>query len=161
MTVPGRTTPPPAGRPPGRPHRLPRLAATTATVVILAALAAFAVQVNRFSADTPAVDAPALPRGDTLQRPAPPSAGPRPGQPAMGGPGWRVVSASSVSGVLMVVVETERLDDMGAIAREVVTPATPQLLEALVYFHRPGASRATGRVQWTPGRGYVPLTFAE
>ena len=79
----------------------------------------------------------------------------------MGGPGWRVVSANSISGVLMVIVETERLGDMTAIAREVVTPAAAQLLEALVYFHRPGASRASGRVQWTPGQGYVPLTFGE
>ena len=145
----------------GRPRRLPRLAAIGVTVATLGALAAAAIQVGRFSADPPAVDAPALPRGATLQVPAPPSAGPRPGQPAMGGPGWRVISANSVSGVLMVIVETERLDDMTAIAREVVTPAAAQLLEALVYFHRPGASRARGRVQWTPGGGYVPLTFAE
>ncbi len=161
MTSPARPESQPADRPASRPHRLSRLAATTATVMVLAALAAVAVEVSRFGADPPAVDAPALPRADKLQRPAPPSAGPRPGQPAMGGPGWRVVSAKSVSGVLLATVETERFDDMAAIAREVVTPAAAQLLEALVYFHRPGASRAAGRVQWTPRRGYVPLTFAE
>lgn len=161
MNSPAQPDPRPAGRPASRPRLLPRLAATGATVATLGALAAVAIQVDRFSADPPAVDAPALPRGETVRRPAPPSAGPRPGQPAMGGPGWRVVSANSVSGVLMMIVETERLDDMTEIAREAVTPAAPQLLEALVYFHHPGASRASGRVQWTPGQGYVPLTFGE
>ena len=130
MTSPARPESQPADRPASRPHRLSRLAATTATVMVLAALAAVAVEVSRFGADPPAVDAPALPRADKLQRPAPPSAGPRPGQPAMGGPGWRVVSAKSVSGVLLATVETERFDDMAAIAREVVTPAAAQLLEA-------------------------------
>ncbi|MCY4634262.1 MAG: hypothetical protein OXG04_07130 [Acidobacteria bacterium] len=157
MNAPAKPDPQPSGR----PRRLPRLAATGVTVATLGALAAAAIQVGRFSTDPPAVDAPALPRSATLQVPAPPSAGPRPGQPAMGGPGWRVISANSVSGVLMVILETERLDDMTAIAREVVTPAAAQLLEALVYFHLPGASRASGRVQWTPDHGYIPLTFAE
>ncbi len=151
----------PEPRTSGRPRLLPRLAATSVAVATLGALAAVVTHVYRFSADPPAVDAPAPSRGETLQRPAPPSAGPRPGQPAMGGPGWRVVSANSISGVLMVIVETERLGDMTAIARAVVTPAAAELLEALVYFHRPGASRASGRVQWTPGQGYVPLTFGE
>ena len=79
----------------------------------------------------------------------------------MRGPGWRVVSVRSVSGVLMVLVETERLDEMVTIARDVVAPAAAAHLEALIYFHLPGASGAAGRVQWTPGGGYVPLTFSE
>lgn len=161
MSAPAQPDPRTTGRPASRPRLLPRLAAASVAVATLGALVMVAAQVDRFSAEPPAVDAPALSRGETLQRPAPPSAGPRPGQPAMGGPGWRVVSANSISGVLMVMVETERLDDMTAIARAVVTPAAAQLLEALVYFHRPGASQATGRVQWTPDRGYVPLTFGE
>lgn len=156
-----RPDPRPAGRTWSRPRLPPRLAATGATVVILGVLATVAIQVDRFSADPPAVDAPALPRGETVRRPAPPSAGPRPGQPAMGGQGWRVMSSNSVSGVLMLIVETERLDDMTEIAREAVTPAAAQLLEALVYFHRPGASDAVGRVQWTPDGGYQPLRFGE
>ena len=161
MTAPARLESQPADRPASRPHRLSRLAATTATVLVLAALAAVAVEVSRFGADPPEVDAPALPRAEALQRPAPPTAGPRPGHPVMAGPGWRVVSVNSISGVLMVIVETNRFDEMTVIARELLAPATAQLLEALVYFHRPGASRAAGRVQWTPRRGYVPLTFAE
>lgn len=150
----------PHSRSPARPHRRSRAAGVAAIVLILAGLAVLALEMGRGAADPPPVDTPTLPRADALQPPAPPAAGRRPGQPAMGGPGWRAISASSISGVLMVIVETERLDEMAAIAREVVTPAKARLLEALVYFHRPGASRATGRVQWTPDGGYVPLTFS-
>ena len=144
-----------------RGGRLPRALAAFVVMVLLAGLAAFAVEVRMRTSDAPRVDAPTLPRAQALQRPAPPAAGPRPGHPAMAGAGWRVVSVNSISGVLMVTVETERFDEMAAIAREVVTPARTELLEALVYFHRPGASGAVGRVQWTPEGGYVPLRFAE
>ena len=142
-------------------RRLVSASSTLIAVTILAGLAAFAVQMRGIDVDPPPVDdAPGLPIAAALQPPAPPSAGARPGRPAMAGPGWRVVSFNSISGVLMVVVETERLDDMAAVARDVVAPAAPELLEALVYFHRPGASGAAGRVQWTPDAGYVPLEFA-
>ena len=79
----------------------------------------------------------------------------------MAGPGWRVVSVNSISGVLLVIVETNRFDEMTVIARELLAPATAELLEALVYFHRPGTSVAVGRVQWTPNAGFVPLRFAD
>ena len=151
----------PADRPSGPARLLPRVAAGTAAVVILAWLAALAVDMHRIDTGRPPVDVPALPRADALQPPAPPSAGPRPGHPVMAGPGWRVISFNSISGVLMVIVETERFDEMTAIAREVLAPAVPELLEALVYFHRPGASDAVGRVQWTPDGGYLPLRFGE
>ena len=157
----GAVRPGPAGRAPNRPRRLWRMALGTAAAVILACLVAVAAQMRRVDAGRPAVDVPALPRAGALQRPAPPSAGPRPGHPVMAGPGWRVVSVNSISGVLMVTVETERFGDMTAIAREVLAPATAELLEALAYFHRPGSSDAVGRVQWTPDAGYVPLRFAE
>ena len=151
----------PAGPASGRTRLLPRVATGTAGAVILVWLAAVAVQMGRIDADRPPVDVPALPRADALQRPAPPAAGPRPGHPVMAGPGWRVVSVNSISGVLMVTVETERFGEMTAIARELLAPATAELLEALVYFHRPGTSDAVGRVQWTPDAGYVPLRFGD
>lgn len=147
--------------PAGRPRRLRRVALGTAAAVILACLVAVAAMMRRSDAGRPPVNTPALPRADALQRPAPPSAGPRPGHPVMAGTGWRVVSVNSISGVLMVTVETERFGEMTAIAREVLAPATAELLEALVYFHRPGTSDAVGRVQWTPDAGYVPLRFGD
>ena len=161
MSARPRPNPEPVGRGSGRPRRLPRLAAGAVAAAILVGLAAFAMQMREIDAEPPPVDVPRLPSAAALQPPAPPAAGPRPGRPDMAGPGWRVVRFDSISGVLMVTVETERLDDMTAVAREVVAPATPELLEALVYFHLPGASGAVGRVQWTPDGGYVPLRFAE
>lgn len=161
MTAAAHSSRPAADRRSGRWRRLARVAAGIAAGAVLAGLAALAVELHPIDVDPPPVDGPTLPRAGGLQPPAPPAAGRRPGQPAMAGAGWRVVSVNSVSGVLLVTVATERLDEMAAIAREVVTPAAAQLLEALVYFHRPGASQATGRVQWTPDRGYVPLTFGE
>lgn len=153
----------PADRAPSRPRVPPWMALGIAAAVILAGLVAVtvAVQLRRVDAGRPPVDTPALPRGDALQRPAPPAAGRRPGHPVMTGPGWRVVSINSISGVLMVTVETERFGEMSTIAREVLAPATAELLEALVYFHRPGSSDAVGRVQWTPDAGYVPLRFGD
>ena len=159
MTAAAR--PGPAGRAPDRPRRLRRVALGAACAMILAGFVAVALDVRRSDAGRPPVDVPALPRADALQRPAPPSAGPRPGHPVMAGPGWRVVSVNSISGVLMVTVETERFGEMTAIAREVLAPATAELLEALVYFHHPGTSDAVGRVQWTPDAGYVPLRFGD
>ena len=144
----------------GRLRLRPR-AAIGAAAVVLACLAAAALEMRRLDAGRPPVDAPPLPRADALQRPAPPDAGPRPGQPVLSGDRWRVVSVNSVSGVLMVTVETERFDALTAIAREVLRPATAELLEALVYFRRPGTSGAAGRVQWTPAGGYVPLRFPQ
>ncbi len=148
---------------PGSPRHLRRAIAAAVAGATLAGLAAVAVElgVGTGAGAPPAVDAPKLRQDTTLERPAPPSAGPRPGHPAMAGPGWRVVSVNSISGVLMVTVETERVDETVVIAREVVAPARAQLLEALVYFRRPGASGAASRVQWTPDGGYVPLRFAE
>ena len=158
----GAVRPGPAGRATDRPRRLRRAAfGTAAAAAFFVGLVAVALEMRRGDAGRPPVDVPELPRADALQRPAPPSAGPRPGHPVMAGPGWRVVSVNSISGVLMVTVETERFGEATAIAREVLAPATAELLEALVYFHRPGTSDAVGRVQWTPDGGYVPLRFAQ
>ena len=141
-----------------RPGQRAILAGAAGAAGVLIALGAVATRL--IEADHPPVEAPALPSAEALQHPAPPAAGRRPGQPALAGPGWRVISVSSVTDVLLVIVETERLDDIVAIARDVVAPAAADHLEALVYFHRLGAAGATARVQWTPRGGYVPLTFA-
>ena len=78
----------------------------------------------------------------------------------MGGPGWRVTTARSVMGVLLVTVETDRVDDAVRIARDVVEPTKSEHLEALVYFHRPDAPLAAARVQWTPRRGYITTALS-
>ena len=150
----------------GRPVRRGVLAAGAAGVLALLGAAGALILLEAGGTRprewaSPAVAPRAAAPGEPLRQPAPPSAGRRPGQPRMAGTGWRVISVSSVTDVLLVIVETDRLDDIEKIARDVVSPAAADHLEALVYFHRPGAAGATARVQWTPRGGYVPLRFAE
>ena len=105
----------------------------------------------------PDVEPPPAPRNRGLALPAPPSAGRRPGQPLMGGAGWRVLSTRSVQGVLIVEVETAGARGEPDLAARIIGPARAEHVEALVYFRRPGEALADTRVQWTPAGGYVTL----
>ena len=101
----------------------------------------------------------AAPQLAQLEPPAPPEAGPTPGRPRMAGPGWQAVDRRAIAGVLVVTVETERLDALVPIARDVLAPTLDAHVEAIVYFRRPGATDLLGRVEWTPAGGYVPLVW--
>lgn len=146
-----------------RAHRIPAGRRRSAALA-LAALATGALLFGRASSTLPpgglppvAAPFPIDDRGPTP--PAPPSAGPRPGQPVMGGPGWRVVSSRSVQGILIVEVETARTLGGRDLAARIIGPARAGHLEALVYFRRPGERLADTRVQWTPASGYVTLAL--
>ena len=94
------------------------------------------------------------------QPPAPPSAGVRPGRPSMRGLGWQVMDYMSVLGVLVINVETRRVDDASAIARELVAPLAETYAEVLVYVREPGQELAAVRVQWTPTAGFVEIDIS-
>lgn len=96
-----------------------------------------------------------------LRFPQPPAEGRTPGRPSMVGPGWHVTRFQSITDILIVTVETDNLDDMLTIARDVVTPTENEHLEALVYFRRSGKAMAVGRVRWTPHDGYSLTMFSE
>jgi hypothetical protein len=105
---------------------------------------------------------PPLARGDAV---GPENAGVEPGaleprQP-LEGDGWRIIEQYSGHWVLIVKVETDRIDDAEAIAREIVEPLKEPYSEALVYFYRPGTTRvlASARVQWTPAGGYQAIDY--
>lgn len=91
--------------------------------------------------------------------PAPPSAGPHPNRPTMGGVGWHVVETRSVLGVLIATVETDRIHEAPGITHHIINLVKDDHIEALVYFHRPHEHRARTRVQWTPSGGYVKTDF--
>ena len=76
-------------------------------------------------------------------------------RPSMRGLGWQVIDYLSALGVLIVEVETWRLDETVGIAHALVEPLKESYIEVLVYFSEPGAELAAQRVQWTPERGYV------
>ena len=143
-----------------RPHRVlgnRGRAATVAAAVVLTLLLATASYIR--PSRLPLVEPPPAPPGRGPVAPPPPSAGRRPGQPLMGGPGWRVVAARSVQGVLIVEVETARARAGADLAARIIGPARAAHVEALVYFRRPGEPLADARVQWTPDRGYVTLAL--
>jgi hypothetical protein len=77
---------------------------------------------------------------------------------------WSVTEQLSAHHVLIVHVETRRLDEARAISRAIVDPILPKerYAEILIYFHRPGRPDllAPRRVQWTPTNGYVEVVYA-
>ncbi len=81
-------------------------------------------------------------------------------RPSMRGLGWQVIDYVSAIGILIVDVETHRLDEALGIARALVYPLEDSYIEVLVYFQAPGAGLAAKRVQWTPAGGYVELDIA-
>ena len=89
----------------------------------------------------------------------PPHARFRP-RPSMRGLGWQVIDYLSALGVLIVEVETYRLDETVGIAHALVEPLKDSYNEVLVYFSEPGQEFAAQRVQWTPEGGYVRIDIA-
>ena len=95
----------------------------------------------------------------TPQALASPTARFRP-RPSMRGLGWQVIDYLSALGVLIVDVETHRLDEALGIARALVHPLEESYIEVLVYFRAPDTEMAAKRVQWTPSGGYIELDLA-
>ena len=76
---------------------------------------------------------------------------------------WWVADQLAAHGVLIVHVETDRVDAAIAIARQLIEPVKSSYVEVLVYFYPAGKTRerALTRVQWTPQAGYVELRLGE
>jgi hypothetical protein len=82
---------------------------------------------------------------------------PMPAAPAgQSGDGWRVVHQTSAHYMLVLEVETERVAEAGAIARQLCDPVKERYTETLVYLFRPGrrGGLPAARVRWTRGGGY-------
>ena len=80
-------------------------------------------------------------------------------------PAWTVLEQVAANRALVVEIETDRIDEARQIAGEIVDLVGDRYLEVLIYFHRPGTYAAGGlparRVQWTPSRGFVEITFGK
>ena len=127
-----------------------------AVVAAAAAAAAGGAAVARWSAAAPLPAVP--PPGPWLladPRPVEPSFARFRPRPSMRGIGWQVIDYLSALGVLIVEVETYRLDEATGIAHALVEPLKQSYVEVLVYFSEPGQELAALRVQWTPEGGYV------
>ena len=125
-------------------------------VVVVAVAAAGAAAVAQLSSPgaLPAVSPPG-PWLLTNPRPVAPSFARFRPRPSMRGLGWQVIDYVSALGVLIVEVETYRLDEVTGIAHALVEPLKESYIEVLVYFAEPGQELAAQRVQWTPEDGYV------
>ena len=93
--------------------------------------------------------------------PVPPSAAVRPGRPSMRGLGWQVVDYLSAHRVLVVNVQTYRMDEAMDIAVELIGPLQEGYSEVLVYFHHPHEALAARRVQWSLASGFVEIDFSD
>jgi hypothetical protein len=100
---------------------------------------------------------------DLGKRPAPTSAptaaAPVPRRaflPAPFGDGWRVVHQLSAHRVLVLEVETERVQEASPIARQLAEPVKSRYAEIMIYYFRPGrrGGLPAARVEWTPRGGY-------
>lgn len=74
---------------------------------------------------------------------------------------WTVTEQLVAGSVLVLQVETTRLGEASAIARQLVEPRKARFAEVMIYFHRPGrpATLPPRRVQWSPDRGYVETDY--
>jgi len=70
---------------------------------------------------------------------------------------WSITEQFAAQSVLVVQVETRRIGDALAIAREIATPLQDRYVEIMMYFHRPGRpdTLPPRRVQWTRASGFV------
>ena len=117
-------------------------------------------QLFSFPNETPVVHAPATWTLVTMP-PVPPSAEVRPGRPSMRGLGWQVVDYLSAHRVLVVKIQTYRMDEAMDITIELIDPLQNGYSEVLVYFHHPHTALAQKRVQWTPASGFIEIDFSD
>ena len=117
-------------------------------------------QLFSFPNETPLVHAPATWTLVTML-PVPPSAAVRPGRPSMRGLGWQVVDYLSAHRVLVVKIQTYRMDEAMDIAIELIDPLQDGYSEVLVYFHHPHTALAQKRVQWSPASGFIEIDFSD
>jgi len=128
-----------------------RLAVVSLWVVALAGVAGLVRLVLVVGAPPPAPPAATIPAAPS----GPPPVSPPSGQ------GWTVVHQLSAHHILVLEVETDRLDQAKAIAQQLAEPVKPRYSEILIYFYRPGrrGTLAPRRVQWTPAGGYVVVDY--
>jgi hypothetical protein len=77
--------------------------------------------------------------------------------------GWAVTKATSAHYMMVVEVDTERLEEARGIAIQIVEPVRDRgYEEILVYVRQPGRrTPVVKRIQWTPRGGYVETSFPD
>ena len=81
--------------------------------------------------------------------------------PGPSGDGWKVVHQLSAHDILVLDVETARVQEATQIAQQLAEPVKARYSEILVSVFRPGkrAGLPAARVQWTPKGGHVETRY--
>lgn len=76
---------------------------------------------------------------------------------------WTITEQFKAQSVMVMQIETKRLGDALAIAREAAAPLQDACSEIMIYFHRPGRpdTLPPRRVQWTRSSGFVETIFEQ
>ena len=83
------------------------------------------------------------------------------GEPLLVNEGWHIRNMATAQGAFVIEVEAEDFTQTEAIARALIEPLRDDYDEILVYVNSLGddSDLPVRRIQWTPGGGYVEITY--
>ena len=108
--------------------------------------------VHRESTPTVSTDRPAAAAAD--------ASGDR-DEPLLVNDGWHIRNMATAHGTFVIEVEAEDPTQTETIARALIEPIRDDYTEILVYVNKLGdeSDLPARRMQWTPGEGYVEITY--
>ncbi len=118
--------------------------------------------VHRESTQTVSTDRPAAAATDDADEPsgAADASGDRE-EPLLVNDGWHIRNMATAHGTFVIEIEAEDLTQTETIARALIEPIQDDYPEILVYVNKLGddSDLPARRMQWTPGGGYVEITY--
>ena len=84
-------------------------------------------------------------------------------EPLLVNDGWHIRNMATAHGTFIIEVEAEDPTQTETIARALIEPIRDDYTEILVYVNKLGdeSDLPARRMQWTPGGGYVEITYAQ
>ena len=84
-------------------------------------------------------------------------------EPLLVNDGWHIRNMATAHGVFVIEVDAEDPTQTETIARALIEPIRDDYTEILVYVNTLGdeSDLPARRMQWTPGGGYVEITYAQ
>ena len=120
--------------------------------------------VRREPTPTTSTDRPAVAAADYADEPggAVGASGDREG-PLLVNDGWHIRNMATAHGVFVIEVDAEDPTQTETIARALIEPIRDDYTEILIYVNKLGSESdlPARRMQWTPGGGYVEITYAQ
>ncbi len=84
-------------------------------------------------------------------------------EPLLINDGWHIRNMATAHGVFVIEVDAEDPTQTETIARALIEPIRDDYTEILIYVNKLGSESdlPARRMQWTPGGGYVEITYAQ